>query len=216
MAPSMVLDHRRLRNRGAQTGWRFIRTAPAGWVRVRPRLPQVAPASGRRCPATADDRRSAARGAPPPQRFNPVVHHLAVMEQTRRQATTELDLPLIQQPPEALHRRLLSPGEASLAGQQPVDLGLGDHPGAEAAEEQLTCGHWLVTNPLHAGSGAGLPWGPPADRGRGSCRGLQPLSLLTLPQTPVGAPLGHQLIMVALLHQPSTLQNQDPSAGGSR
>jgi hypothetical protein len=43
-----------------------------------------------------------------------------------------------------------------LLAQQPVDLGLGDHPGAEALEEQLASGHRLVTKSLHPAGSAGL------------------------------------------------------------
>jgi hypothetical protein len=61
--------------------------------------------------------------------------------------SAQLDLPL------------LGPGEANLVAQHPVDLGPGDHPGAEALEEQLASGHRLVTGLLHRGSPAALPWG---------------------------------------------------------
>ena len=38
-----------------------------------------------------------------------------------------------------------------LLAQQPVDLRLGDHPGAQALKEQLSSGHGFVTNSLHPG-----------------------------------------------------------------
>ena len=63
----------------------------------------------------------------------------------------QLDLPLIEQAAQPLHRRLLSPGEAILLAQQPVDLSLGDHPGAQALKEQLASGHRFVTDLLHSG-----------------------------------------------------------------
>ena len=99
------------------------------------------------------------RSAPPPQRFNPLVQHLAVPLQLRCHPAAQLDLPLIEQAAKPLHRRLLSPGEAVLLAQQPVDLGLGDHPGAEALEEQLASGHRFVTTSSHSGGTAGLPRG---------------------------------------------------------
>ena len=70
--------------------------------------------------------------------------------------SAQLDLPLIEQATQSLHRSLLSPGEAILLAQQPVDLSLGDHPGAQAPKEQLTSGHRLVTKLLHPGCWAGL------------------------------------------------------------
>lgn len=57
-----------------------------------------------------------------------------------------------------------------LLAQQPVDLSLGDHSGAQALKEQLTSGHRFVTNSLHPGvrkefprvlglrAGARKPW----------------------------------------------------------
>jgi len=66
---------------------------------------------------------------------------------------------LIQQAAQPLHRRLFGPGEAALLGKQPVDLSLGDHPGAEALEEQLASGHRFVTKLLHPGGSARLLWG---------------------------------------------------------
>lgn len=71
--------------------------------------------------------------------------------------SAQLDLPLIEQATQSLHRSLLSPGEAILLAQQPVDLSLGDHPGTQALKEQLTSGHRLVTKLLHPGCWAGLP-----------------------------------------------------------
>jgi hypothetical protein len=87
--------------------------------------------------------------------------------QLRCDPEAQLDLPLIEQAAQPLHRRLLSPGEAILLAQQPVDLSLGDHPGAEALKEQLTSGHRFVTNLSHPGGSAGLPRGP---RPRASAR----------------------------------------------
>ncbi|MFN9916112.1 MAG: hypothetical protein ACK53L_26215, partial [Pirellulaceae bacterium] len=66
--------------------------------------------------------------APPSQRFDPLVQHLAVPMQVRCDPAAQLDLPLIEQAAQPLHRSLLSPGEAILLAQQPVDLCLGDHP----------------------------------------------------------------------------------------
>jgi hypothetical protein len=62
-----------------------------------------------------------------------------------------LDLPLIKQAAQPLHSCLLSPGKVILLAQQPVDLSLGDYPGAQALKEQLASGHRFVTNYLHAG-----------------------------------------------------------------
>jgi hypothetical protein len=39
--------------------------------------------------------------------------------------------------------------------EQPVDLSLGDHPGAQALKEQLASGHRSVTKLLHLGGSAG-------------------------------------------------------------
>jgi len=61
----------------------------------------------------------------------------------------QLELSFIEQASQPLHRCLLRPGEAVLLAQQPVDLGLGDHSGAQAPEEQLASGHRFVTNSLH-------------------------------------------------------------------
>lgn len=58
----------------------------------------------------------------------------------------QLDLPLIEQAAQPLHRCLLGPGEVILLAQQPVDLRLGDHPGAQALKEQFPSGHRFVTN----------------------------------------------------------------------
>jgi len=91
------------------------------------------------------------RSAPPSQRFDPLVQHLAVPLPVWRDPAPQLNLPLIEQAAKSLHRRLLSPGEAVLLAQQPVDLGLGDHPGAEALEEQLASGHRFVTTSSHSG-----------------------------------------------------------------
>ena len=49
--------------------------------------------------------------------------------------SAQLDLALIEQATQSLHRSLLSPGEAILLAQQPVDLSLGDHPGTQALKE---------------------------------------------------------------------------------
>jgi hypothetical protein len=75
----------------------------------------------------------------------------------RRNPAPQVDLALIKQPTQALHRRLFGPGEATLLAQQPVDLGLGDYPGAEALEEQLSSGHRRVTKSLHPDSSAEPP-----------------------------------------------------------
>lgn len=95
--------------------------------------------------------------APAPQRFDPLVQHLAVPLQVRCDPAAQLDLPFIEQASQPLHRCLLCPGEAILLAQQPVDLGLGDHPGAQALKEQLASGHRFVTKLLHLGGSAGLP-----------------------------------------------------------
>ena len=58
-------------------------------------------------------------------------------EPVRSDPAAQLDLPFVKHSPKPLHRRLLGPGEAPLLAQQPIDLGMGDHPGAEALEEQL-------------------------------------------------------------------------------
>ena len=93
----------------------------------------------------------------PPQRFDQLVLHLVVPLQLWCHPAAQMDLPLIEQAAQPLHRRLLSPGEAILLAQQPVDLSLGDHPGAEALKEQLASGHWFVTTSSHSGGSAGLP-----------------------------------------------------------
>ena len=95
--------------------------------------------------------------ATPFWRFDPLVQQLAVSQPLRLNPAPQLDLALIKQPAQPLHRRLLGPGETPLLSQQPVDLGLGDHPGAEALEEQLASGNRLVTKSLHPAGSAGLP-----------------------------------------------------------
>ncbi len=95
--------------------------------------------------------------APPPQRFNPLVQHLAVPMQMRCDPAAQLDLPLIEQAAQPLNRRPLRPGEVILLAQQPVDLSLGDNPGAQALKKQLACCHRFVTNSLHPGGLAEHP-----------------------------------------------------------
>jgi hypothetical protein len=82
--------------------------------------------------------------APPSQRFDPLVQHLAVPLQLRSNPAAQLDLPLIGQAAQSLHRRLLS---------------LGDPPGAQALKEQLASGHRSVTQLLQFGGLAELPRG---------------------------------------------------------
>ena len=68
-----------------------------------------------------------------------------------------LELPLIEQAAKPLHGCLLGPGEVILLAQQPVDLSLGDHSGAQALKEQFASGHRFVTDWLHAGDLAEHP-----------------------------------------------------------
>ena len=93
----------------------------------------------------------------PFQRFDLHVQLPAVPLQVRCNPSAQLDLPLIKQAAQPLHRRLLGPGEAILLAQQPVDLSVGDHPRTQALKEQLASGHRLVTKLLHHGCWAGLP-----------------------------------------------------------
>ena len=94
---------------------------------------------------------------PQPQRFDPLDQLLEVPLQVRCDPSAQLDLPLIEQAAQSLHRRLLRPGEAILLAQQPVDFSLGNHPRAQALKEQLASGHRPVTKSLHDGCWAGLP-----------------------------------------------------------
>ena len=64
----------------------------------------------------------------PFQRFDLHVQLPAVPLKVRCDPSAQLDLALIEQATQSLHRSLLSPGEAILLAQQPVDLSLGDHP----------------------------------------------------------------------------------------
>jgi len=84
-----------------------------------------------------------------------------------RDPAAQLDLPLIKQASQPLHRRLLRPGETILLAQQPIDLCLGDHPGAEALKKQLAGSHDFVTKVLHPGGLAGHLRGPGAPIFRG-------------------------------------------------
>ena len=96
------------------------------------------------------------RGSPPPsQRFDPRIQPLAVREPVWRNPASQLDVPLIEQSSQPLHRRLLGPGETALLAEQPIDVSLGDHPGAEGLEEQLASGHQDVTELLHPDGSAG-------------------------------------------------------------
>jgi len=77
--------------------------------------------------------------------------------QVRCDSAAQLNLPLIEQAAQPLNRRPLRPGEVILLAQQPVDLSLGDHPGAQALKKQLACCHRYVTNSLHTGGLAEHP-----------------------------------------------------------
>lgn len=97
--------------------------------------------------------------ASPAQRLKPLVQHLLFPLAVRGNPAPQVDVPVIQQSSQPLHRRLFGPGEATLLAEQPVDLGLGDHPGAEAFEKQLASSHGVVTDLLHPGGSAGPPRG---------------------------------------------------------
>jgi hypothetical protein len=95
----------------------------------------------RRCQRGSPGPSVAATAAALAEGLDPVIHHLLVVEPLRRQAATQLDRALVEQAAEPQCCCLLRPGEVVLPGQQPVDLRLGDHPGAEGFEEQLADGH---------------------------------------------------------------------------
>jgi hypothetical protein len=72
------------------------------------------------------------------QGLDPSVAHLPVMRQLRRKTTAQLNPTFIQQSPQPLRGCSLRPGKAALLSQHPIDFRLGDHPGAQGLEEQLT------------------------------------------------------------------------------
>lgn len=84
------------------------------------------------------------------ERVGPLDQRLERQMWLRCDPAAQLNLPLIEQAAQPLHRCLLSPGEMILLVQQPVDLSLGDHPGSQALKEQFASGHGFVTNWLHA------------------------------------------------------------------
>ena len=80
------------------------------------------------------------------ERLGPLVQRLERQMWLRCYPAAHLDLPLIEQAAQPLHSCLLSPGKVILLAQQPVDLRLGDYPGAQALKEQFASGHRFVTN----------------------------------------------------------------------
>ena len=72
------------------------------------------------------------------QGLDPLLTHLLVLKQASRQSATEIDLTLIDQTTKTDRQSFLMALEATLAGGDPIDLLLCDHPRSHGFEEQLS------------------------------------------------------------------------------
>lgn len=133
-----------------------------------------------------------------PQRFDPLLQHLLMLEQAPGQATAEIDLALIDQAAKANRHSLLMALEASLTGGDPGDLPFRDHTRMQGLKEELTKGHgccnevvtsWRLGRAGASGAlvgGRPLMWMPPGDgaagwgpsHATGTMKEISPLELI--------------------------------------
>ena len=97
--------------------------------------------------------------AAPAERFDPFVEHKLVLNKTTRQATTEVDLPLIYQAPQPKRQGFLVAGKGALVGGNPGDLMLRDHTARDRLQKDFPdCHESHVTTSLHAVAPGLAPW----------------------------------------------------------